>query len=57
MWFNNDPLINAENDVFNQPKSNLAQSIPDFNFVAAGDYGCGDNARRTINNMINKKPN
>lgn len=57
LCFNNKPLINAETDVFNQPKSNLAQSIPDFNFVVAGDYGCGDNARRTINNMITRKPN
>ena len=28
----------------------------DFNFVAAGDFGCGKNANRTITNMIIKEP-
>ena len=27
-----------------------------FNFVAAGDYGCSKNTRNTINNMLDKKP-
>lgn len=30
--------------------------IEDFNFVAAGDYGCSKNARNTINSMQDKKP-
>lgn len=28
----------------------------DFNFVAAGDYGCSKNTKNTINNMLDKKP-
>lgn len=28
----------------------------DFNFVAAGDYGCSKNTKNTINNMKDKKP-
>jgi hypothetical protein len=28
----------------------------DFNFVAAGDYGCSKNAKNTINSMEDKKP-
>ena len=34
-----------------QPKK-----LQDFNFVVAGDFGCGDNAKKTIANMMNKKP-
>jgi len=28
----------------------------DFNFAAAGDFGCSENARNTINNIEDKKP-
>lgn len=28
----------------------------DFNFVAAGDFGCGNNANRTITNMLIREP-
>lgn len=28
----------------------------DFNFVAAGDFGCGHEANRTIGGMVNKDP-
>jgi hypothetical protein len=28
----------------------------DFNFVAAGDFGCGKNANRTITNMLARGP-
>ncbi|HEY7778139.1 MAG TPA: metallophosphoesterase [Nitrososphaeraceae archaeon] len=30
--------------------------LKDFNFVAAGDYGCSKNTKNTINNMLDKKP-
>jgi flagellar hook protein FlgE len=30
--------------------------LKDFNFVAAGDYGCSKNAKNTINSMEDKKP-
>jgi hypothetical protein len=28
----------------------------DFNFAAAGDFGCGKNANRTITNMLDRQP-
>jgi predicted phosphodiesterase len=28
----------------------------DFNFVVAGDFGCGDEAKKTVESMISKKP-
>jgi hypothetical protein len=30
--------------------------VPDFNFAAAGDWGCFPNTTNTINNIIDKKP-
>ena len=33
-----------------------AQSIPDFNFVAVGDWECNANTNSTVNNIINKNP-
>ncbi|HEX7274958.1 MAG TPA: metallophosphoesterase [Nitrososphaeraceae archaeon] len=30
--------------------------LKDFNFVAAGDYGCSKNTKNTIDNMLDKKP-
>lgn len=32
------------------------EKIHDFNFVAAGDFGCGDEPNRTIEGMIEKDP-
>ena len=32
------------------------EKIHDFNFVAAGDFGCGDESNRTIQGMIKKDP-
>jgi hypothetical protein len=43
-------LAYAENE--DKPKDN----IQDFNFVAAGDFGCGDEPNRTIEGMIKKDP-
>lgn len=41
----------------NSPSSELrAVRIPDFSFVAAGDFGCTPEANRTITNMVNKNP-
>lgn len=30
--------------------------LKDFNFVAAGDYGCSKNTKNTVSNMLDKKP-
>ena len=33
-----------------------SKKLQDFNFVVAGDFGCGDEAKKTITAMVNKKP-
>jgi predicted MPP superfamily phosphohydrolase len=35
---------------------NEPEMIPDFNFVAAGDWGCDSKAHNTVNNIQNKSP-
>jgi hypothetical protein len=30
--------------------------LPDFNFAAVGDWGCGSNADKTVDNIAGKKP-
>ena len=34
----------------------FAYAIDDYNFVAAGDWGCTSNTDSTISNMISKNP-
>jgi predicted phosphodiesterase len=34
----------------------LTESALAFNVAAAGDWGCGDNAKRTVSNMIKRSP-
>jgi len=46
-------LTYAENAGNNKDKP---EKIHDFNFVAAGDFGCGDEPNRTIEGMIEKDP-
>lgn len=46
-------LVYAENE--DKAKDKL-QKIQDFNFVAAGDFGCGAESNRTIEGMIKKYP-
>ena len=36
--------------------SALNSGFADFNFAAAGDWGCSANAKNTINNIIQKNP-
>jgi hypothetical protein len=31
-------------------------SLPNFSFVTSGDFGCKDEAKRTIDNMVRKNP-
>ena len=50
-WYYN--LTYAENAEKTKDK---AEKIHDFNFVAAGDFGCGDEPNRTIEGMIKKDP-
>ena len=32
------------------------ENYPDFNFAATGDFGCGDEAKRTVNSIKTKNP-
>lgn len=32
----------------------FAQTVPDFNFGAVGDWGCSSNAQNTVNNIVSK---
>jgi hypothetical protein len=40
--------------VLSSPESLV--TLPDFSFVTAGDFGCKDEAKRTVINMISNKP-
>ncbi|MDP9305312.1 MAG: metallophosphoesterase, partial [Thermoproteota archaeon] len=46
-------MTHAENSDKTKDKPEKNQG---FNFVAAGDFGCGDEPNRTIEGMINKDP-
>ena len=48
-------LENQYNQSQNIKYSN-SSGYPDFNFAAAGDFGCGPNAQKTVSNMVSKKP-
>ena len=36
--------------------SEASSNLPVFNFVVAGDFGCGDEAKKNIEVMANMKP-
>ena len=46
-------LENQYNQSQNIKYSN-SSGYPDFNFAAAGDFGCGQNAQKTVSNMVSK---
>src|ERR671914_2013397 len=46
---------NSITDHFNYAYA-TATTIPGFNFAAAGDWGCTDDTRDTVNNIIDKSP-
>src|SRR5215510_1660436 len=48
-------LENQDNNTQNIKYSNIS-GYPDFNFAAAGDFGCSPNAQKTVSNMVSKKP-
>ncbi|GEM_PF-1089963 len=44
---------------YSESKDNIESkrgNIKNFNFVAAGDFGCGDEPNRTVVGMIKKNP-
>ncbi len=46
-------LAQEEDD---SPKTTKKPSKTNFNFAAAGDWGCTDDTRNTVDNMVDKKP-
>jgi predicted phosphodiesterase len=46
-------LAQEEDD---SPKTTKKPSKTNFNFAAAGDWGCTDDTTNTVNNMVDKKP-
>ena len=36
------------------PSSAYAQTLPNFNFGAVGDWGCNSNTQSTVNNIVGK---
>lgn len=47
--FSNIPVALTSSEVRNP-------GIPNFSFVAAGDFGCSREAERTIDKMVKKNP-
>jgi len=46
----------VERDVVHYNASALNSNFSNFNFAAAGDWGCTTNVKNTINNMIQRNP-
>ena len=45
--------IDIENhSVYASPSSTTTATLSDFNFAAAGDWGCNSNAKHTIKNIV-----
>jgi len=48
--------VTIENySVYASPSSSTS-TVPDFNFVAVGDWGCTSNTKKTVTNIIDKNP-
>jgi hypothetical protein len=50
------PVLGASDQTITTSLSLPTQTIPDFNFVAIGDWGCNSNTNNTVNNILDKKP-
>ena len=46
----------ASTQIAHAQTNSTALTIPDFNFVAAGDWGCNSNTNNTIHSMQSKNP-
>jgi len=49
-------LVFLINHSYATDKNEVASKVQKFNFVAAGDFGCGDEAKKTIDMMSSKQP-
>jgi len=54
--FNKDELINDDNSYNNILTHISDDNITDYNFVAAGDWYCNEETKRTINNILGVHP-
>jgi hypothetical protein len=50
------PVLGASDQTITTSLSPPTQTIPDFNFAAAGDWECTSHTIDTVNNMLDKKP-
>jgi len=41
---------------YDNSSSDVSSKLNEFNFAVAGDFGCGDEAKKTIEAMVSKKP-
>jgi Calcineurin-like phosphoesterase len=48
--------IVENHSVYASPSPSSTATLPDFNFAAAGDWGCTDNTTDTVENIIDKNP-
>jgi hypothetical protein len=54
---NSSSRLNGSARIINNNNTNNTTSLPaDFNFAAAGDWGCNAKTNETVNNIIDKKP-
>lgn len=49
-------LVFLINHSYATDKNEFASKVQKFNFVVAGDFGCGDEAKKTIEMMSSKQP-
>ena len=49
-------LVFLINHSYATDKNEFASKVQKFNFVVAGDFGCGDEAKKTIDMMSSKQP-
>ena len=47
---------NASAQITYAQTSSGAATLPDFNFAAAGDWGCKGETTETVNNIVDKTP-
>jgi aldose sugar dehydrogenase len=50
------PVLGASDQTITTSLSPPTQTIPDFNFAAAGDWECTSHTIDTVNNILDKKP-
>lgn len=43
-------------NAFSETNHSISNSLPDFNIVAAGDWGCGIQAKRTLDYIVKAQP-